>query len=473
MRAPRERIRTPAWAATALALALAGCALQPLPEPKETLGQAMPGLAVPESWPTLGRTSGTLLGDPWLALFRDAGLEAFVAEVLANNPDLRVAAARVEVAAASVKAAGATLYPQVTLMARGGGTMSGDSSGLQGGGIFANWEIDLWGRVRAARDAASLQYESAALDTEYARQSLAALAAKSWFLAIEARGQKAIATDMVAAAGRLVSLARDRLRVGRGDDFDLRQAEASLQTFRDALAQVELAEKQSLRALESLAGRFPAAAIAVTPELPALPGPVPVGLPSELLERRPDVVAALRRVGLAFRQVEEAEAARLPRIALTASVTNVTSELFVLKERDNPIWSAGANLAAPLFLGGALEAQVEVRTAEQKAAIADYGRIGSRAFTEVESALSSGFYLDGRNAYLEQAAAENERALRLAEVRYRVGSADLRAVQQQQIALQSSRASLLRVRSERLVQRVNLHLALGGGFGAPSASAAR
>ena len=187
-------------------------------------------------------------------------------------------------------------------------------------------------------------------------------------------------------------------------------------------------------------------------------------MPSELLERRPDVVAAERRVAAAFYRTEEAKAARLPRISLTAAVTSISSELFVLKQQDNPIWSVGASLVAPLFLGGQLQAQVEIRTAEQKQAGAEYGRIGARAFGEVENALSAGFALDAREAILRQAVAENERALELANVRYRVGSGDLRGVLQQSLALYGAQVSLIRVRSERLVQRVNLYLALGGSF---------
>jgi outer membrane protein TolC len=147
----------------------------------------------------------------------------------------------------------------------------------------------------------------------------------------------------------------------------------------------------------------------------------------------------------------------------------VSSELFVLKSHDNPVWSLGANLVMPVFTGGALESQVEIRTSEQKLAVADYGRIGARAFGEVENALSSEFALGTRGAVLRQAVAENERALELANVRYRVGSADLRAVQQQQLAVYAARTSLLRVQSEQLVQRVNLHLALGGGWGSEAA----
>jgi len=375
-----------------------------------------------------------------------------------------VAAARVEQAASLVKVAGATLYPQVTALARGGGALSGDSSGLEGAGIFANWELDLWGRVRAGRASARDQYGSAALDYEYARQSLAALAAKSWFLATEARLQKMNAEEMAAASEKQLGFANDRLRVGRGDEYDVALARATLATFRDSVQSLDLAYRQSVRALEALAGRYPAAALSVPAQLAALPGPVPVGMPSELLERRPDVIAAERRVAAAFYRVEEAKAARLPRISLTAAVTSISSELFVLKDRDNPVWSAGASLTAPLFLGGQLQAQVEVRTAEQKQALAEYGRVGSRAFGEVENALSTAFTLDAREAILRDAVVDNGRALELANVRFRVGAGDLRAVQQQSLALHAARTALLRVQTERLVQRVNLHLALGGGF---------
>jgi len=443
--------------------ALAGCALNAPPAPDEFRPQALPNLTVPEQWAEKGGAGGAV-ADGWLANFNDPRLEALVRDALLYNPDLQVAAARMEQAAGYVKLAGATLYPQVNLLARGGGAMSGDSSGLEGVGVFASWELDLWGRVRAGREAAQLQYASVALDVLYATQSIAAMVAKSWFLATESRLQKAAAEEMLLSAERLASLARDRLRVGKGDEYDVAQAQASVQTYRDAVQQLDLSYRQSLRAIETLIGRYPAAAIEVPSQLAAKPGPVPVGMPSELLERRPDIVAAERRIALAFYRTEEAKAARLPRISLTAAVTSISSELFVLKDRDNPVWSAGGSLVAPIYLGGALQSQVEIRTAEQKQAVAEYGRVGARAFGEVEGALSSGFTLEQRAAILVQAVAENERALELANVRYRVGSGDLRAVQQQQLAVYGARISLLRVRSEQLVQRVNLHLALGGGW---------
>ena len=448
-----------------VALALAGCALKDLPPREETAKQAMPNLAPPPQWIGPGSVPGPVV-DNWLAAFNEPRLDALIQEAIAYNADLRIAAAHVDAAVAYLAAAKSPAWPQVNLVARGGGKMGGDSTGLQGVGLFATWELDLWGRVRSEVRSTEMQYESAQLDAEFARQSIAALVAKGWILAIEARLQKAQADDSLRAAQQLASLARDRFRVGIGDEFELSLAQANVEAFRDTVQNLDLAYDNTLRALEALLGRYPAAAVAVAEALPAWPGDIPAGLPSELLERRPDVVAAERRVAAAFYRTEEAKAARLPRITLIANYTSISSELFVIKNRDNPLFSAGAGLIQPLFLGGLLQAQVDVRTAEQQAAIAEYGKIGQRVFGEVEGALSAGFTATQREEILARGVRENERALELANIRFRVGSIDLRGVQQQQLSLYAARVTLLRMQAERLVQRVNLHLALGGSFDA-------
>ncbi|MEO8306372.1 MAG: TolC family protein [Betaproteobacteria bacterium] len=450
------------------ALALSACALKDAPPREDVARQGMPNLTPQSQWATPAGTAGAV-GDNWLASFHEPRLDALVIEAIAYNADLRIAASRVDTAAAYLAAANSPLWPQVNLLARGGGKMSGDSSGLSGIGLFATWELDLWGRVRAVERSTEMQYESARLDAEYARQSIAALVAKGWILAVEARLQKAQAEAMLSASEQLASLAGDRLRVGSGDDYDVAVAQSGVESLRDTIRNLELAYRNALRALEALLGRYPAASVAVAGELPTWPGDAPAGIPSELLERRPDVVAAERRVAAAFYRTEEAKAARLPRITLVANFTSLSSELFVLQSRDNPIFSAGAGLLQPIFLGGLLQAQVDVRTAEQQAAIADYGKVSIRVFGEVEGALSAGSTALEREQILVRAVRENERALELATIRYRVGSADLRAVQQQLLAVYSARVTLLRMQSERLVQRVNLHLALGGSFDAAPA----
>ena len=444
---------------------LSACALQPAPKPADYRAEALGGVKPPDQWTTAGATAGPVAGS-WLATFGDPRLDALVTEAMANNLDLRVAAARVQVASEYVELADSTLWPQVNLLARGGGDMGGDSSGLNGVGLFADWELDLWGRVRSERAATVAGYESVVADTEYARQSVAALVAKSYFLAVEATLQLRLAEDTVTTSQQLVTFAEQRQRVGKGDGYDTALARANLESLRDTVEKLRLSQGQSLRALEVLVGRYPAADVEVTTQLAKPPGPVPAGLPSDLLERRPDVVAADRRVAAAFYGIQEAKAARLPRISLTASVNDISSELFVLKNSDSPVWSAGASLLQPVFNAGALQTQVRIRTAEQKQAIAEYGRIGARAFAEVEDALSAEFASGRREAVLTRAVAENQTALEFAQQRFKVGSGDMRAVSQQQLVLFGANSTLLRMQSERLVQRVNLYLALGGGFDA-------
>jgi NodT family efflux transporter outer membrane factor (OMF) lipoprotein len=444
---------------------LSACALQPAPKPKDYRAEALGGVNPPGQWTAAGAATEPVAGS-WLATFADPRLDALAIEAMANNLDLRVAAARVQVASEYVELADSTLWPQVNLLARGGGDMGGDSSGLNGVGLFADWELDLWGRVRSERAATVAGYESVVADTEYARQSVAALVAKSYFLAVEATLQLRLAEDTVTTSQQLVTFAEQRQRVGKGDGYDTALARANLESLRDTVEKLRLSQGQSLRALEVLVGRYPAADVEVTTQLAKPPGPVPAGLPSDLLERRPDVVAADRRVAAAFYGIQEAKAARLPRISLTASVNDISSELFVLKNSDSPVWSAGASLLQPVFNAGALQTQVRIRTAEQKQAIAEYGRIGARAFAEVEDALSAEFAAGRREAALARAVAENQTALDFAQQRFKVGSGDMRAVSQQQLVLFGANSTLLRMQSERLVQRVNLYLALGGGFDA-------
>jgi NodT family efflux transporter outer membrane factor (OMF) lipoprotein len=444
------------------AVVVAGCAVKSPPDAATIKAEALPTVTVPPAWrPT---AAGTPLAGEWLASFNDAQLTVAVNEAIAHNADLRVAATRVEQAVLYAKQAGARLWPSVDLLARGGGKLSGDGSGLQGGVLTATWELDLWGRVRSGRAAAAAGAAAAEADYTYARESIAAQVARSWFIAIEAALQAEVARGTIRDSEALVALAQDRSRVGIGNDEDVYVARANVGTGRDALRQLELAREDAIRSLELLLGRYPAAAAVVTVDLPSVPETVPVGLPSELLERRPDVIAAERRIAAAFHRVGEAKAARLPTIALTTGVSSISSELFVLKDRDNPVWNLGASLLMPLFRGGALKTQVEIRTAEQKQAVAEYAAIGLRAFGEVESALSAEFAAREREQILTQTMADNQRALDIVRTQFKVGSTDLRFVTQRQLALLSTQSALVRMRTEQRIQRVNLHTALGGSF---------
>jgi NodT family efflux transporter outer membrane factor (OMF) lipoprotein len=448
-----------------IAALLGACALQPPPTGERLLAEQLPNARVPPRFTAGAETSA--VQDRWLASFGDARLQRLADEALAYNLDLQLAAARVEAAAVSVRIAGGALYPTLDVAARTSGNGTGSSGQLSGVIFPASWELDLWGRLRYAERAADSQYASAEADRRYARQSIVATLAKAWFLATEAVLQQRLVDDSLAAAERLVQLAQERMRIGIGSALDVTLAQANVQTLRDARRQVALSIEQSRRALEMLLGRYPAGDIELASELPALPPRPVAGVPSELLERRPDVIAAQARVAAAFDRVGEAQAARLPRISLTAAVSWLSSSVFVLQQRDDPTGGFGATLFWTVFDAGRLASQVELRTAEQKQAAVAWGQTAQRAFNEVEGALASEAALADRAGVLDQAVADRLRALALQDTRYRVGAGDLRAVVQQQIAVQDARLALLRVQGERRVQRVQLHLALGGDFGDP------
>jgi outer membrane protein, multidrug efflux system len=443
----------------AAVIATTSCILNKPPDAATIKKESMPTVAVPAQWTAAGAGAGVVT-DNWLVGFHDDQLTAIVAEAILHNANLQVGAARVEYA----KLAGAKLYPSVDLLARGGGKMSGDQSGLQGGVLTVNWELDLWGRVRYGRAAAAADALSVTADFEYARQSIAAQVAKAWFLATEAGLQADVARNTIRDSEELVRLAETRSKVGVGNDEDVYVARASVGTYRDALRQIELAHEQARRALELLVGRYPAGTTSISPQLPTQPDSVPGGLPSELLERRPDVIAAERRVAAAFNRVHESKAARLPVISLTTGVSSISSELFVLKDRDNPVWNFGANLLMPVFRGGALKTQVEIRTAEQKQAVAAYAEVGLRAFGEVEASLAAEIASRDREKILSDTLSDSRRALEMVQTQFKVGSTDLRFVTQRQLALNATQSALVRAQAEQRVQRVNLHLALGGSF---------
>ena len=455
--------------AAALAAGAAGCALKAPPSHDELQRDALVHTDIPAAWRATGGVAQSVTGD-WLASFNDPTLTALVAEAIAYNADLRAAAALVEQASGYLQVASAPLLPSVTLAGVSSGkSNSGGGSALNGVFLNASLELDIWGRVRYGKAAAQEQFVAVQADYAYARQSLAAIVVKSWFVAIEAGMQREIALEALQSSEALQRLSEDRLRIGNGNEQLVAEARANAGSFRDTVRQLDLARENALRALELLLGRYPAAEIAVAPRLAPPPPPLPVGLPSQLLERRPDVIAAERRVAAAFDRIGEARAARLPKIGLTAGGSSISSDVLVLKDRSNPVWGFGANLLAPLFQGGALQAQVDIRTAEQKQAVAAYASAGLRAFGEVENALAADIALRERLAVLDATVRDNERALELARIQFRVGSADQRTVEQRLIALYGARTTRLQVQGQQLAQRVNLYLALGGGFEPPAA----
>ncbi len=213
-----------------------------------------------------------------------------------------------------------------------------------------------------------------------------------------------------------------------------------------------------------LIGRYPGAVLELRETLPEAPPSPPAGLPSEVLERRPDLVAADRRVAAAFNATNQARAARLPTISLTGNASAASGSLSSLLDSSNVAWTAGTNLLAPIFDGGALRENVNIATAEQEQALAAYGQTAINAFREVETGLDQGVVVQQRIKDLEIAAREAEEAYRIARLRYQEGEEDLLTVLTIQQRVISARSSLSIAERLQLEQRVNLNLALGGSW---------
>jgi len=455
--------------AVPLMLALAACAVEQAPEVTETARQALPeAAAVPVDFGEAAAAATGKVTNGWLSSFGDPKLEALVAEAIQNNLSLRAAAARLEAAAGFATQAGAELVPAIgasgTALGREGFATGDPSLTTSGAALNASWELDIWGRVRAQAAAGQAALEATQNQVEWAYQSIAAQTAKTWFLLTEAQLQEKLAAEALDLFRETQRLVEAKHAQGQVTQKEVSLARANVAGGEVTLRQAKGARLQAARALEVLLGRYPAAELEGADDLVATPPPIPAGLPSELLERRPDLIAAERAVAAQFFQVQSAQAARLPRIGLTAGVGTSSNALNNTLNFGADYWSAGTNFVAPIFTGGALQAQVEIETAGQEEALANYGQLALRAFSEVEQGLANETLLREREAYLRTVVDETAEALRLARAEFDVGKVDLLSVIQQQGQVIAARASLLNIRDQRLQQRVDLHLALGGGF---------
>ena len=454
-----------------LALIISACATPaPSPTVEEVVEQALPETTeiapafteVPSWSEVIAQGSAK---DGWLATFGDDKLEQIVDEALRNNRELAVASANLDAAAGLATQAGARLIPAVNV--GGGGqstTRDGSSSNVSGAALNVTWELDIWGKLGAAASAAEEDYRATEADLESARQSLVAQTAKAWFLATEANLQKQLAAEAVAIYTQTLEIVETRVEVGAGQPQDAYLAKADLAAAEERQRQALGAFEESVRSIEVILGRYPAAELEVPRAFVPVPPGIPVGVPAELLERRPDLISAERRVAAAFQRIEVAKAAKLPSLSLTASAGKPSSELFDLIGAGGKFFSLGANFLIPLDLGGELEAQVEIETAQQQVALASYGSIALGAFNEVESALTNESLLLEREGFLAAAVENNRGALEIAKTQYDVGQVDFLSVLQLQARTLNSRISLIRIKNTRLAQRVDLHLALGGSF---------
>jgi len=448
----------------ALVIVVACAAPKPAPTTAEIVAKALPSTTdISAGW--AAAMSKGVVEDGWLQSFEDPRLEALAAEVLRNSPVLRIAAANVERAAAAARQAGANLAPVVSI-GGGAGTSQRGNIDTQTSGVALNvgWELDVWGRLSAAAAAAEASYQGIESDFEYGRQSLIAQTAKAWFLATDARQQEMLAQEAVDIYTQLLEIAMVRENVGRASAQDVYLARADQSSAEERLRFAHGAYEQALRSIELMLGRYPSAELEANEDFVPVPPAIPIGVPSALLERRPDIVAAERRIAAAFQRTESAKAAKLPRIGLSLTGGRSSSELIDLVGADQNFWSAGANFVLPIDIGGGLQAQVDINTAEQEAAVAAYGQAALRAFGEVEQALSNESLMEEREAFLSSVVEDNTRAYEASKAQYDVGKVDMLSLLQMQARVIGSRAALVHMKSARLAQRVDLHLALGGSF---------
>lgn len=478
----RAKRRRMGWTLLLLTISLAlACRVQ---APRK---QAPPAVEVPAAW-TAGQAGPVPVIEAWWTTFGSTGLALAVEEALRVNWDLRVAAARLEAAVAQARIAGASLKPRagfdftatrqernfIGLPIPGAGSRVLTSRSTSYGATFsASWEVDLWGRIRAGQQAALAEVQAGAADQAAARLSIAAQTARAWLAAVEAGQQLELARQTATNLQRTTEQVRRRYEQGLAQgQTELRLAMANEAAARAAVAERQSVWERTVRQLEILLGRYPHGLLLGAMTLPELPPPVPAGLPSELLERRPDLMAAERRLAAADARLSQAKAALYPRLTLTTTGGTSTRDLVDLLDLDYKVWSIAANAVQPLFEGGRLRAEVALARARAEQAAAEYARSVLQAFAEVETYLAVTVPLTEREKELAEEWRQAQAAWRLAEERYVSGLESYLSVLSAQRQVINSQSQRLAVQRAILENRVNLHLALGGGFSLPQSQAA-
>lgn len=448
---------------------LAGCAVGPdYARPSSTLPEDY-SQAAPEA------RAAAPVNPEWWQLFGDADLNALVDQALAANQDLQAAIARLEAAEAGAREAGAAYYPALDLGAAGsrnrisGETYSGQKSGAaiydnRRAALALSYELDVWGRIRRQNEAAGAE----ALASRFARDSVRLTLigqVTNEYLALRSHDAEiAVSQETVASREQTLRIVRARLDAGSSSALELAQAENSLATAQSQLSQLKRLRSLSENQLALLTGQ-PGLRIAAGDfaRLPLPPTP-PAGLPSTLLEARPDVRQAEEKLVAANARIGVAKAAYFPTISLTGLYGGESLTLSNLTGGSATIWSAALGLAMPIFDGGRIGARVDQATATQKETLALYRKTMQTAFKEVNDALASLREMAAEEtaniAQLEAA----RRALKLSQARYEAGYSGFLEVLDAQRTTNVAQLTYLNSRKNRLGAAVDLFKALGGGW---------
>lgn len=457
-------------------LLLAGCVASP-PDP------ASPALGfdIPENWSAdpQNNTSEIMRNQKWWTAFKSAQLDWTVTEALNQNHDLAAAAARIDTAIAEARLAGADLYPQIS----GGLSASRQRTNFTGSGLpglgtpdpvpvrtnnfglslDVSWELDVWGRISSAALAAAGEYQATQADYAGARLSIAGQTAKAWLAVAEANQQVELARATVASFAATSRQAGNRAEAGVQPPSDKHLARSNHASAQGLLLERERTLDAAKRQLEALLGRYPQGRITAT-TLSDVPPPVPAGLPADLLRRRPDLVAAERRFASSTKRVNSDEAALYPRLAFTASGGTASDEFSELLSGDRVVWSIAGNLIQPILEGGRLRARVAASKGRSAEAAELFAQRVLDAFVEVESAMKADELLKAREDAIAESAEQARLAVDVSEKRYMQGIETFIVVLESQRRALDTQSALIAVRRQRLDNRVNLYLALGGGF---------
>lgn len=456
---------TPRWSLLALASLLTACAG---PEPRHPSASESAQAALPApAFPDAGGSGTAADALPWAQAFRGERLQRLIPLALANNRDLRVAAANIETARAAAAAREADLWPTVNAGLSGSRTPTasgGVASNYQAGLQVTAYELDLFGRLRNLDAAAQAQVLAAQANQQAVRTALIAAVATTEIALQADAALLQLTRDTLASREQSLRLVRQRFDGGVASELDLRAAESALQAARVAEAQTRRQRALDENALVLLLGAAlpadlppPSGALADFDPLAELPA----GVPAEVLTRRPDVRLAEQQLAAADANIAAARATFFPRITLTGSVGTSSSALSGLFK--NSVWSFAPQLVQPLFDAGRNRAGLASARATREAATAQYDKAVQTAFREVADALA------GRATLAEQQRAQTalmeaeSRRLAITEERYRAGIAsalDLLDAQRSRFAAQQA---LVQVQSQRAQNLVSLYRSLGGG----------